>query len=136
MLPTALLPDISLVRAQANQFMTSIVTLFTPQISYDTYGQQTITSGNVVQVSGYVGALSGRDREFINSISRNGTETTHIATLLVPFTTIIDESYNVLVDNHRYNVLWSNNETSNAVQVYTKAIISRIDRGDERINYE
>jgi hypothetical protein len=133
MLPTTLLPDIGLVRAQANQFMTSIVTLFTPQISYDTYGQQTITSGNVVQVSGYVGALSGKDREFISSISRNGTETTHIATLLVPFNTVIDESYNVLVDNHRYNVLWSNNETSNAVQVYTKAIISRIDRGDDII---
>jgi hypothetical protein len=136
MLPTTLLPDISLVRAQANQFMTSIVTLFTPEITYDTYGQQTITSGNVVQVSGYVGALSGKDREFITSLSRNGTETTHIATLLVPFNTVIDENYNVLVDNHRYNVLWTNNETSNAVQVYTKAIISRIDRGDERITYE
>jgi len=113
--------------------MTSIVTLFTPQIAYDTYGQQTITSGNVIQVSGYVGALSGKDREFINSISLKGTETTHIATLLVPFSTVIDESYNVVVDNHRYNVLWTNNETSNAVQVYTKAIISRIHNGDDTL---
>jgi predicted TIM-barrel enzyme len=136
MLPHNLLPDIGLVRAQAQQFMTSIVTLFEPTITYDDYGQQIITSGTGVQVSGYVGALSGKDKELLRSISgnytyRNGKEISHTALLLLPFGTIIEENYIVLVNNQQYDVIFTNNDTSDAVQVYTKAIITRVDRVDD-----
>jgi hypothetical protein len=138
MLPTNLLPDgaLNAMRNTAQQFMQQQITLYKPVITYNQYGQQVLASGTLTQVSGYIGALSGSDRELVNTLSRSGMEIKSIATLLLPVETTIDNNYIARVGNTTYNVIWNNADTMDGVQVYCKAIVVNLLRTDEAVNYQ
>ena len=143
MLPTNLLPSGALdaMRTTAQQFMQQQITLYKPTISYNQYGQQVLASGNLTSVSGYIGNISGSDRELIAGVigeftQRAGVEIRSIATLLMPVDTVIDNQYKARVNETVYSVIWNNSNTMEGVHVYCKAIVVDIDRTDEALNYD
>jgi len=127
MLPTSLLPAnaLSFMRDIANQFMQEPITLYSGAIAYDMYGQQTVTSGVTWSGLGYVGKLSGKDREMLNQLNqywggRDGMEYKYLSTILLPFETPIEENYIARIQDKDYQIVWHTNDTMNGVQVYTK----------------
>jgi hypothetical protein len=138
MLPTNLLPSGALdaMRNTAQQFMQQQITLYKPVISYNQYGQQVLASGTLTQVSGYIGGISGSDKEIVSALFRTGVEIKSIATLLMPVNTVIDNKYKARVNETVYNVVWNNSGTMEGVHVYCKAIVIDIDRTDEALNYD
>lgn len=143
MLPTTLLPDGALenMRATAQQFMRQTMYIYNPTITYDSYGSQVVASGTPVQSSGYIGAITGTDRELIvellNGVTkRDGVEIREVSTILLPDTITVDDTNIIRVGSKDYNVLWSNTSLMNGVKVYTKAIGVHLARRDEKINYK
>ena len=130
MLPTSLLPAnaLAFMRDIANQFMQEPITLYSIAITYDMYGQQTVTSGVTWSGLGYVGFVgksSYRDREMLNQLNqywggRDGIEYKYVATILLPFETAVSENYIARINQKDYQIIWVGNDTMNGVQVYTK----------------
>ena len=131
MLPNHLLPNgaLTAMRATANQFMTTPVTLSTQTITYSDYGEQTVSGTLIWNGLGYVGKLSGKDEELLKTAmyttARDGIENTFPAIVLLPFSTPINETLIVNTQGHNWRVVWTNTDTQDSVQVYEKAIIVR-----------
>jgi hypothetical protein len=143
MLPNNLLPDgaLSAMRSIALQFMQEPVTIFEPILTYDTYGQQIVTSGTLVQVSGYVGRASGADRELVkrddgNAFYHSGIETRQFATVLVPVDTELSTTHVILIKEKPYQVVWHTDDGMRGVMPYTKCVCVSITRLDEMYRYQ
>lgn len=133
MLPTTLLPAgvLSDMRSLSNQFMTTPVVIYDETTTYSTYGEKIVTSGVVWSGMAYVGRLSAFDRDLLLQsdfyIRRSdGAELRYLATLLVPFEVEIEDNHSVVMSGGTWHVIWTNEDTSNAVQLYTKALIRKI----------
>lgn len=143
MLPTTLLPDGALdtMRQSAQQFMRQTMYIYDPTITYDSYGSQVVTSGTPVVASGYIGAITGTDRELITELlngvrQRDGIEIREVSTILLPDTIAITDTNIIRANDKDYNILWSNTNLMNGVKIYTKAIGVHLARRDEKINYK
>ena len=139
-LPATVLPTgtLELMRAQAQAFMRQSLVLYNPTLAYDTYGTQVVTSGIGVTVSGYVGAVRGTDKDLLietmqSIVQRDGVEIRSVAIVLLPFETVITNQYVIHHRQKAWNVIWNSNDTMDAVQIYTKALIAHITRKDETI---
>lgn len=119
------------IRQEAEAFMTSVVTLYRPTITYDVYGSAIVVSGEASIQSAYVGALSGTDRELLSTLARDGMRATYTATILLPYTTPIYDDTVIHYNDHAWRVLWHNNDTTPDVRIYTKCIVARTSRYDE-----
>ena len=132
-LPSGVLAN---MRTTAAQFMQEPVTLYVPEISYDTYGSQIITSGSLTLTSGYVGAVSGKDRELVAGVLRqlqdNGIQTSYLSTVLLPIDTELEDTTVLVINDQRWRVVWDNRDTMDSVQLYTKIIALRITNQDEQ----
>ena len=125
------------MRSIANGFMTEPVQLITTTIAYDIYGQQSLTTIVTWSGLGYVGRVSGRDRELLNQLNqhwggRDGIEYNYTATILLPFEVLIEPDTLIHTNGYDYDVIWCNNETQNTVQLYTKLIVRRTFAHDRR----
>ena len=128
-LPITLMPSgvIVSMRVTASSFMTTPAVLYEVTTSYSIYGEPVLASGVLWSGLIYIGKVSARDLDLLRRsdfyVSRNdGREIKYLSTILLPFKVEI-EDYNVLkVDNVDWEVIWDSNETSDAVQVYTKVI--------------
>lgn len=129
-LPTTLLPSGALVamRDVAQSFMTTPITIYDVTETYSIYGEATRTSGVVWSGLGYVGKLSARDVDLVTSSDfyrtrEEGVEIKYMATILLPFEVSIDPRYKIATSGTVWDVIWDNNNTSDGVQIYTKALV-------------
>jgi len=132
-IPLNLLPSgtLAAMRNTADQFMTTPVVLYSRTLSYSIYGEPLVVSGVVWSGGAYIGKLSAYDKDLILKsdfyIRRfDGEELRYFATLLVPFSVALDDSYQIVNGAEVWNVLWTNESTSDAVQVYSKAILKKV----------
>lgn len=132
-LPITLLPSgvLQSMRQTAEQFMTTPVVVYNPSISYSIYGEPLVSSGVVWSGNGYIGKLSAYDRDLILKsdfyIRRfDGEELKYFATLLLPFSASLEDFYTVSTGSDVWEIQWTNESTSDAVQVYTKAIMKKV----------
>ncbi len=139
MLPVWLMPTgaLAVMRTQAESFMQDTIALYTPVLSYDRYGTQIVTSGTPVTSACYFGDVSGTDKELISEtlqsiVQRDGAEIRSVATALLPFETPITNDMVARKNDKDWHVIWNSNDTSNAVQLYTKIIVANIVRRDEK----
>jgi hypothetical protein len=120
-----LLPNttvLALMRSQSNALMSTPVEVYNVTITYNTYGQQVVSSGLVFAVSGYVGAVRGKDEEYLVSKGYTGIGTEQHVTVLVPFGNTITINQIVRTNNKDFRVVWTNDYTQDSIQLYTKAL--------------
>lgn len=114
--------------------MTTYVELYEESLSYDIYGAQTVSGTLLWSGLGYVGKLSGSDEEIYTTMSqyrtsRVGIENIIPALVLLPFGTDVNESRTVKTQDTNWRIVWTNQDTQDSVQIYTKLIVERsIDR--------
>jgi hypothetical protein len=113
---------LALMRSQANALMSTAVSIYDVIATYDAYGQQIVSSGLAYNGSGYVGAIKGSDEELLNRMGYTGMATQVFVTVLIPFGTDIAIDQIVRANNTDYRVVWSNANTQDSVQIYSKAI--------------
>ena len=140
-LPEYLLPAgaLTAMRQTANDFMTQEMAIYAISLAYDKYGQQVVTSGLLATVTGYFGAVKGRDKELLSQTlqaytRRDGVRVSTDALVLLPFETTIENDQIVRVNDKDYHVVWNNTDTQDSVQLYTKAIVVHFMVQDEKIN--
>lgn len=126
-LPISLLPagQLTLMRNQANGFMTETINVCSLTYDHDGNGQQVVSSGLLFTVSGYIGKISGKDQEMLENLQLVGTSTETFVTILLPFGNQIDTSNVIHAQNLEWRVIWSNKDTQDSVQIYEKAICAR-----------
>lgn len=126
-LPISMLPigQLQSMRNQANGVMTEQVRVCSIDVAYNDYGQQVVTSGLLFTSSGYVGKISGRDRELLERLNYTGTETETMVTILLPFANEVHIDEVIHAQNKEWRVIWSNADTQDSVQIYEKAICAR-----------
>ena len=129
-LPNTLLPSGTLngMRYTASQFMTTPIILYEISKSYTVYGEPIEASGVIWSGLCYIGDVSARDLDLLRKsdfyTSRNdGVELKYLATILIPFEVQVDSYDKMKVNGVDWEIIWNNNATSNAVQVYTKLIV-------------
>lgn len=129
-LPITLMPAGALdsMRTVADSMMTTPAALYAITTSYSMYGEPTEASGVLWSGLAYIGKISARDLDLFRRsdfyISRNdGRESEYLATILVPFNVGLDTYQRFRVNNIDWEVIWHNGSTSDAVQVYSKAIV-------------
>jgi hypothetical protein len=110
--------------------MTTPVILYEPSISYTIYGEPLVSSGVVWSGAAYIGKLSAFDRDLILKsdfyIRRfDGEELKYFATLLTPFYVDLKDTYTVKTADETWEIQWTNESTSDAVQAYSKAIMKK-----------
>lgn len=134
MLPSYLLASGTLahMRTTARDFMQSPINIYNVTLGYSQYGEQTTSSGLVYSTSGYIGAITGSDRELLSAFIRTGVDTNHYATILLPFDTDVRDTYIMRFNNADWRVVWHTNDTMDAVQIYTKCIVGRLTQSDEK----
>jgi hypothetical protein len=131
------LSNISALRTTANGFMTEPISIIEITNYYDIYGQQT-TSGMITWSGlGYVGNVSGKDREMLNQLNqywggRDGNATTYTSLVLLPFETPIQVTNVIRFSGQDWDIIWHNNDTQDTVQLYTKIIVSKKTYADKR----
>lgn len=124
------------MRSTANDFMQDTVQVLSTSITYNDYGDQTVDTTVSFSGLGYVGSLTGSDRDLFTSLQqyrgeRVGNVTSYGALVLLPFGTEISDTDLILANGYEWGVVWHNNDTMDAVQLYTKAIIMREVKTDE-----
>lgn len=120
-----LLPNttvLTLMRSQANALMSTPVEVYDVTISYNAYGQQIVSSGLVFAVSGYVGAVKGKDEEYLVSKGYAGIGTEQTVTVLVPVEHDVSIDQVIRTNNKDFRVVWTNTYTQDSIQLYTKAL--------------
>jgi hypothetical protein len=123
------LSNISALRTTATGFMTEPVSIIEITNYYDMYGQQT-TSGMITWSGlGYVGNVSGKDRELLFgsglTTARDGNEFLYTSLVLLPFETPIEETNLIRFNSQDWDIIWHNNDTQDTVQLYTKIIVKK-----------
>jgi len=113
---------LALMRSQANALMSTAVSIYDVTVQYDAYGQQVLSSGLAYSGSGYVGAIKGSDEELLNRMGYTGLATQMFVTVLIPFGYDIEIDQTIRANNTDYRVVWSNANTQDSVQIYSKAI--------------
>lgn len=113
---------LALMRSQANALMSTAVQIYDVTATYNPYGQQIVSSGLAYSGSGYVGAIKGSDEELLNRMGYTGMATQVFVTVLIPFGTDIAIDQIVRANDTEYRVVWSNANTQDSVQIYSKAI--------------
>ena len=108
-LPISLLPagQLQAMRNTANGFMTENIRVCSIDVDNDDYGQQVVTSGLRFACSGYVGKISGRDRELLEQFNYTGTETETMVTILLPFGNQVQVDEIIHAQNKEWRVIWS-----------------------------
>lgn len=134
MLPSRYLPSGALAEMQAiaRGFMTTPIYIYDLVITYNTYGEQIITSGLIATVSGYLGKLSGRDLELLQMNTYHGVRTDTAAIVLFPNGTHIDNEYILRANDKDWRVVVSYNDLQDSVTVYEKVIIAQTNIVNER----
>lgn len=110
------------MRAQANAFMTEPVEVYSITVNLNGDGQQIYSSGLKYTTSGYVGGISGRDKELLERLKLLGVETEHRVLVLLPIGQPIDKDDVVRTATRELRVIWSNKDTQDTVQLYQKAV--------------
>lgn len=113
---------LALMRSQANALMSTPVEVYDITITYNAYGQQVVSSGLVFAVSGYVGAVKGKDEEYLITKGYAGIGTEQTVTVLVPVEYDINIEQIVRTNNKDFRVVWTNTYTQDSIQLYTKAL--------------
>lgn len=134
MLPYNLLPSgmLDQLRTTSRQFMQNVIEVYHPTYSFTRYGEQVIVSGTPTTYSGYIGAINGKDQEFIIRsgnyiITNQGTELTQYATILLPFGSDIQSTAIFRANSIDWIIRWKNAATMNGVQLYEKFIVQQKD---------
>lgn len=135
-LPTSLLPDINALRTTADKFFVETITISRSVVTRDRYAQETETLVPIGTYNAYIGKVSGKDKELLDSvqlksiaananIGSQGTLNVAFAIVLLPHGTEIDYDYVIQHNGIEWRVVWINGFTGDSVQVYEKAIIAR-----------
>ena len=129
-LPITLMPSgtLSSMRVTASSFMTTPAVLYNIVTSYSMYGEPYEASGVLWSGLAYIGDVSARDLDLIRRsdfyVSRDdGREVKYLATVLVPFSVDVNTYDRFRINNTDWEIIWHNNSTSDAVQLYTKTIV-------------
>jgi hypothetical protein len=139
-LPTALLPSgmFTKILSEANLFFTEPVDVYSVVLSYNAYGTQVPVSGLRFSTSGYIGKISGKDKELLEFVTRKsltGTETETYATVLLPVGNSVFTDNVIRSQNAEYRVIWTNTDTGNGVQVYEKALCAKYTIVSEKLRF-
>lgn len=113
---------LALMRSQANALFSTTVAIYDVTVQYNAYGQQVLSSGLAYSGSGYVGAIKGNDEELLTRMGYAGLATQMFITVLIPFGYDIEIDQTIRANNTDYRVVWSNANTQDSVQIYSKAI--------------
>jgi hypothetical protein len=130
------LPDINDIRSFAENFFAEDVEIYRSVITQDKYAAQTETLTLIGTYKAYIGKVSGKDKELLDSvqlksvaananIGSQGTLNVTFAIVLLPHDTPLDFNYVIRHNNINWRVVWINTYTGDSVQVYEKAIIAR-----------
>ena len=124
-LPYTVLPsgELARIRNQANMFMTEDVNVCSISLAYSDTGREIVTSGLLFTASGYVGRISGKDQELLRELGLTGMLTDTFVTVLLPFGNQIAVDNVIHTQGKEFQVIWSNADTQDSVQIYEKAIV-------------
>ena len=110
------------IRTEAYRFFTTPVACYSITQSYDIHGAPLNVSGLRFAVSGYVGKVSGKDQDMLESLGAIGTSKSIMTTVLVPYENVMQVQDRIRIDNQSWRVIWTNDPTSDQFQIYQKAI--------------
>lgn len=134
--------QLALLRTQANQFFSETISVYSPTISYNEYGQDVVASGLIITTSGYIGKLSGKDLELVKGSNNNGKINENVgmqhedfAVVMIPLGTEIQNQYIVRAQGRDWRVVWSNAYLNDPYKLYEKAICAlyEVDKQKRRI---
>lgn len=121
------------MRQKAEQFMQYPIELYDVSIHYGSHGEQTTVSGLIHSTTAYIGALSGKDQEFVATLERQGVKTSYYATILIPLGhPAISDNYVIRASGKNWSIEYHSDDTMPGVQLYTKIIAKRMTITDER----
>jgi hypothetical protein len=120
--------QIAQLRTDAEKAMHDNVSFYTVDTINDLYGNEIVTSGFVGTYPAYIGGIQGREDEVIERLRAEGILKIYTAKLLVPYSAEINTTMLCVVSGGAtWDVVWTNEDTTNNYQVYSKAIITRND---------
>lgn len=114
--------DLAILRAAVTAYMTTPVTVETPQTSTDRYGKTITTYTTAYSTTGELSSLNGREQQLLDNLSDQGTVRSRSTKLRLPYGTVLTAGQVVQSAGERWNVTYI--DTGGTLGVAVEALLT------------